>query len=47
MNGVRWVLVVLGAACIVGLMAYARGPEHHHGGSVGSHGTRVVVVVRP
>ena len=25
-------------------MAYARGPKHHRGDELGSHGTRVVVV---
>ena len=34
---VEWLL-------IVGLIAEARGPKHHHGDEVGSHGTKVVVV---
>jgi hypothetical protein len=38
---------VLGLAAVlvlIGLAAYARGPEHHRGDEVGSHGTKVVVV---
>jgi hypothetical protein len=42
----RWILVAVGVLLIVGLAAYARGPKHHHGDAVGSHGTRVVIVVR-
>jgi len=30
-----------------GLIAYARGPDHHHRNYIGSHGTRVVIVVPP
>ena len=33
------------ALLVVGLIAYARGPEHHRGDEVGTHGTKVVVVV--
>jgi hypothetical protein len=29
---------------VVGLIAYARGPEHYRGDDVGSHGTKIVVV---
>ena len=48
MRDVRtWVLVVVLVLLVIGLVAYARGAEHHHGDDVGSHGTRVVVVVRP
>ncbi len=41
-NGARWVVVLIAvvvAASIVGLGAYARGPEHHHGDEIGTHGT--------
>ena len=31
-----WVLSVLLAVLIVGLVGYARGPEHHRGDEVGS-----------
>ena len=34
-------LLVLG---LVGMIAYARGPEHHRGDDLGSHGTKIVVV---
>jgi len=29
---------------LYGLIAYARGPEHHRGDEIGSHGTKVIVV---
>jgi hypothetical protein len=45
-NAVRWLVVVGAAVLLVALIAYARGPKHHRGDDVGSHGTRVVVVVR-
>jgi len=37
------IVVVLGLS-IVGLIAYARGPKHHRGDEVGSHGTKPGVV---
>ena len=37
------ILVVLGLS-IVGMIAYARGPKHHRGDEVGSHGTKPAVV---
>ena len=40
----EWLLIVIAALLIVGLIAYARGPKHHRGDEVGSHGTKVVVV---
>jgi hypothetical protein len=43
-RAVAWLLIGVAAALLVGLMAYARGPKHHHGDQVGSHGTRVVIV---
>jgi hypothetical protein len=46
-TAVRWVVIVAASLLIVGLVAYARGPKHHHGQYVGSHGTRVVGVVHP
>ena len=45
-DAVRWPVIVLCVIVVIGLMAYARGPDHHHGNQIGSHGTRVVVVVR-
>ena len=38
------IIVVLVVLCLVGLIRYARGPEHHRGDDVGSHGVKVVVV---
>jgi hypothetical protein len=35
-DGVRWALVLVIALVLIGLMAYARGPEHHHGDDVGA-----------
>jgi hypothetical protein len=43
-RGVEWVLVVVGVVLIIGLISYARGPKHHRGDEIGSHGTKVVVV---
>jgi hypothetical protein len=34
----RWVLVVLAALTIVGLVAFSRGRDHHHGDDVGALG---------
>jgi hypothetical protein len=46
--GVRWIslalLLVLGLS-LIGFIAYARGPEHHRGDDIGTHGTKIVVVV--
>jgi hypothetical protein len=43
-EGFRWVLGLAAVLVLIGLAAYARGPEHHRGDEVGSHGTKVVVV---
>jgi len=43
-RAVEWFVVVAAALLLVGLMAYARGPKHHRGDELGSHGTKVVVV---
>ena len=43
----RVVLLVVLAACLVGLIVWARGPEHHHGRYVGSLGAANVVMVSP
>jgi hypothetical protein len=37
------VAVVLTLA-LVGLIAYARGPKHHRGDEIGTHGTKIVIV---
>ena len=31
----RWVIVVVLVVVVIGLVAYARGPEHHRGTQVG------------
>jgi hypothetical protein len=43
-RGFEWLLIAAGALLVVGLIAYARGPKHHRGDEVGSHGTKIVVV---
>jgi hypothetical protein len=43
-RGIEWLLVAFCALLVVGLIAYARGPKHHRGDEIGSHGTTVVVV---
>jgi hypothetical protein len=40
MSGIRWVVVVALVLVLVGLIAYARGAEHHHGDDVGALGSR-------
>jgi hypothetical protein len=35
-SAVRWIIVVVAALVVVGLVAYARGPEHHRGDDVGA-----------
>jgi len=34
----RWVLVVLAVLVVVGLVAFARGRDHHHGDDIGALG---------
>jgi hypothetical protein len=43
-RGIDWLLVLVGALLVVGLIVYARGPKHYRGDEIGSHGTKVVVV---
>ena len=45
-DAIRWPVIILCAVVLIGLIAYARGPDHRHGNDIGSHGTRVVVIVR-
>ncbi len=40
----RWVIVVVLALVVVGLVRYARGSDHHHGDEVGSLGAIVTTV---
>jgi hypothetical protein len=44
MRVIQWLLIVVAVLLVVGLIAYARGPEHHRGDDIGSHGTKVVVI---
>ena len=46
MGIVRWLIVLVCVFAIVVLIADARGPKHHRGDAIGSHGT-TVVIVRP
>ena len=41
---IEWLVIAAAVLLIVGLIAKARGPKHHHGDEIGSHGTKVVVV---
>ena len=41
MSGIRWVVVVLLALVLVGLLAFARGREHQRGDEEGALGARV------
>ena len=43
-RGIEWLLIGAAALLVVGLIAYGRGPKHHHGDEVGTHGTKIVVV---
>ena len=43
-RAIEWLLILVGALLVVGLIAYARGTKHHRGDEIGSHGTKVVVV---
>jgi len=43
---VRWLIIGAGVLLVVGLIAYARGPKHHHGDETGSHGTSLVLIRR-
>jgi hypothetical protein len=43
-NLASWLIALVLALCVVGLIAYARGPKHHRGDEIGTHGTKIVVV---
>ncbi|WP_157546793.1 hypothetical protein [Hamadaea tsunoensis] len=40
----RWIIAAVVAFAIIALIAYARGPRHHHGDEVGSLPSPVPVV---
>jgi peptidoglycan hydrolase-like protein with peptidoglycan-binding domain len=42
---VEWVLIAVAALLVIGLIAYARGPKHHEGDTVGSHGTPILLIL--
>jgi len=46
-DAIRWPVIILCAIVLIGLIAYARGPDHRNGNDIGPHGTRVVIVVPP
>jgi hypothetical protein len=35
----RWLVVLVALLLVLGMGAYARGPKHHHGDEIGTHGT--------
>ena len=41
-----WALLIalVCALALIGLIAYARGPDHRRGDEIGTHGTKVIVV---
>ena len=41
---VRWVIIVVAALLLVGMLGWARGAEHHHGDDVGSLGSFETVI---
>jgi hypothetical protein len=44
-DGIRWLIVAMVALVVLGLVAYARGPEHRRGDDVGA--LRAAVEVQP
>jgi len=48
MSGARWVVVIVLAVVLVGMLAFARGREHHRGDEEGALGSsaRVVRVIQ-
>jgi hypothetical protein len=43
-NTANWLIALVLALALVGTIAYARGPKHHRGDEVGTHGTKIIVV---
>jgi hypothetical protein len=41
-EGVRWLLAILVVLVLIGLIAYARGDEHHRGDDIGALGVAVL-----
>lgn len=45
---IRWLLIAAVILAVIGLIIWARGPKHHEGDEIGSHGKNVnghVVIV--
>ncbi len=45
-RGVRWVIIVVAAVLIIGLIAYGRGTPHHRGSDVGVHASAPLALGR-
>ena len=45
LDATRWGIVILAVLLVIGLATYARGSKHHRGDEIGSHGTKVVLVL--
>jgi hypothetical protein len=43
-NTTGWLIALVLALAVVGMIVYARGAEHHRGDEVGTHGTKIIVV---
>jgi hypothetical protein len=44
MRWIAWGLLIFFALSLIGLFAYARGPKHHRGDEIGTHGTKIVIL---
>ena len=42
-DGIRWLIVLAIVLVVIGLIAFARGPEHHRGDDVGALRSGVAV----
>jgi hypothetical protein len=43
-DAARWVILIALALVVIGLIAYARGPEHQRGDDIGALGSIVALV---
>ena len=46
-DGPRWVVVLLVALLLIGLIAFARGPDHHRGDEIGQGSVGAAVLAAP
>ena len=46
MSALRWIIVIVLIVALVGLLAYARGPEHRRGDEEGAFGRAPVTRVQ-